>query len=388
VVGPVEAIDAALLQLTVLGQKVFVTDQTHGGDDESIDGPFEFANIAVGDRVAVSGHFTADGQVVATRIESGTPPGRLLLRGILTAMSNGHFAIGDQEIDLSTATLVDFPGGSPLAGDAVLLFTEDQGPGGILAPQEARYTAGNRDPNGTTFFEFNGFVTSSTSPYEFEIEGYNFSGSTLGCDSCNRLSDSSLNLPVGTLVSYFGSTGVKPPPIHTYLSLDSVPRNATILNGRIDSLDPGRGSLIVAGFKVLTSPATHISNDGAPWVGSHTLELSEYRPGDAVTVIGGIRLPPDDVLVADMIGLPDGANTRITTRHFERVDPAIIVMGRSILTDSGTTVTVCDSSGACTVVPSTWLFDNPDLNPRELTIEINTADVPMRAASILVVPEE
>lgn len=388
VIGPVEAIDASHLQLTVLGQRVFVTDQTQGGDDVSTDGLFDFANIAVGDRVSVSGHFTAEGHVIATRIEYNAVPGQLVLRGILMSMPNGQFAIGEQVIDLSAATLIDFPGGTPLAGDAVLLFADDVPQGGVFVLQKARFTGGNRDPSGTTIFEFTGFVTSSPDPHEFDIEGYRFSDSTLGCDSCNRLSNVSAALPVGTAVRYFGSTGYEPPPLHTYLSLNSDSSNDTTLNGRIDSVDPAHRSLIVAGFKVQTSPATHISEDDEPWVGSHTLNIAEYYIGDVVNVIGGAGPAPDNSLVASKIGPPDGAETRVTARQYERADPAIIVLGRSIQTDTGTTVTICDGTGACTAETPTWLFDNADPNPPELTINIDPVAVPLRATHIVAVQDD
>ncbi|MDH4125261.1 MAG: DUF5666 domain-containing protein [Gammaproteobacteria bacterium] len=384
VVGPVEDIDAEHLRMTVLGQRVHIAAQTQGRRNSLIGDSFDFADVALGDRVSVSGHFSADGNIIATLIERDLAPGPLVLRGILFADSDGLFRIGEQRVDLSAAALEDFPGGTPVEGDPVLLLADQEPQAGVLNVQTAQRTGSNWDPSQDESFEFNGFVTASHGPYGgFDISGNNFYYSTWDCLSCIRLADQSRQIAVGTFVTFSNA-----PTGSIDLNPGSPYWNATWLTGPVDSVDIMGAAFTVGGFEVQTNPATHLSAVGDPWVGSDTLQLAELAEGSTVTVRGGIRIvpgparwQPDVRMVASSV-VPGGEGIQVHTQLYRRADPEIIFLGRSILTDENTTLTGCDGNGACVEATPAWLFANTDYFQPVLTIEIDEGSVPLRAKHI------
>lgn len=376
VVGSIASIDEEHLRMTVLGQQVHITGETNF---------VGFADIAVGDVVSVSGHFSADGNIIATLIEREPLPGPQVLRGILVAEPGGQFRIGGQLVDLSAATYEKFPGGTPLPGDAVLVFADQEPQGGVLVVQAARFTGESWDPRGAENFEVNGFITATNGLFDFDIAGHSFYYSTWDCLSCNRLAELSRSVAVGTFVRF-----AKPPSSSIDLQLGSVGWDSMQLTGKIDSIDPQGESFTIAGMAVQTNPASHISADDDLWVGSAMLRVAELGIGNSVTVSGDLRpragadraLEYDDgVLVAGSV-IPAGEGMQIHTQSYKRADPEIIFLGRSILTDAATTVTACDNAGHCFDATPAWLFANDDYFQPVLTIDVDPDAVPLRAIHI------
>ncbi len=384
IVGPIESIDADHLHLTVLGQKVYVTDQTQGDPFPPSGNAFDFASVVVGDYVAVSGHFTRDGQVLATLIEtySGTEP--LLLRGVLTAQTADSYRIGGQLVDFSSAETDGFENGMPISGDTVLVLAGAAPENGVLVAQTLKNAGSSRDAEAQQGRRFllDGFVTANRGGGYFDIAGYRFNYSTWDCKDCAFVSDST----VGKLASYsndhFGTT---------FLNLKPPTWNGTYVIGPISGVDPSGESLTIAGFAVQTNPATVISTGVEPLVSAETLQLADLAVGDIVTVTGGVRLVPgvqhwlpDDRMVAGSIA-PGGDSLQVHTQLYERADPNIVFLGRNIVTDAATTVTACDGDGVCIETTPAWLFENTDYFRPVVTIDVEPGSDPLRAANILAI---
>lgn len=370
VAGPVESVDVAHAWLTVAGQRVHLFGTV--GDVVNL------AGISVGERITASGYFTADGQIVATRIDRDTEAGPIVLRGVLTENQNHEISIGQLQIDLSSSIREGFPGGSPLPGDAVLVFADQPPVGGILTVQIARYAGGdwinNQPQNAERLSKLVGFVTDSRSTTDFDIAGHAYLPNF--CGACNELSRP---VPAGTFVATVEQNGAA--------LLDSPVGGSTVLIGPIDSIDLTGASLSVLGFQIQTSPMTRIVQAAESPLDAEALRIDEFNVGDTVTVAGSLRQAPEDFLYARLLAL-DGQGMRIQADYYDLVvaNRAIEFRGRIISTDATTVVTSCYYD-ACETKDQSWLFSN--MTPRYedyifWTIDIDPAAVPLRAIAVSV----
>lgn len=188
IVGPVEAIDPVHFQLTVLGQRVYLTT----GDSL---GFATLADVAVGDIVTVSGHFTVDGHIAAERLDHYTGPPLWLLRGVLKELPGNRVGIGELEVDLSSAAREGFPGDAPLSGDAVIVFADGPLVNGVLTANSVRCTGGCDSARWDTGLIY-GLVTAWRSPTDFDIDGRTIQPLSCECDT-------GAPPPVGSLVGVY-----------------------------------------------------------------------------------------------------------------------------------------------------------------------------------------
>ena len=369
-IGLVEAIDPAHARFTVLGQTVYVTDRTAQSGTGLQAGSAILVDLAVGDSVAVSGYFSTDGSIVATQVERGVEPGPVLLRGVLASDTDGAFRIGALRLNLSGASLDGFPGGAPLAGDSVLLFA-DQGPqNGTLAVRLVRYATKDYQPAAQEVLT--GFVTTVRENWDFDIGGHGFW--TYACDECDALMDAGKQVASGTFV-----TATKDASNVAHLSLGWTTGDTTGLTGTVEAVDTTTDSVTVLGFHVQTSPATYVSIDAIPWVGSDTLNLAALAIGDTITVRGGLS---GRIIVADRLA-PAESSARIRTTKFVLADPAIVFLGRSIQTDGSTVVVNCQLyTDVCTASDVASLFDSTAQRPSMLIIDVTPAGDEVRATKI------
>ena len=104
--GPIDAIDTAAGRITVLGQPVIITAETHfepGG------GPATLSSLQPGTHVEVSGYPNAEGGIVATFIGASTSPGFASVTGTVMSSDPGAMMleINDLQIDYNQAGLFD-----------------------------------------------------------------------------------------------------------------------------------------------------------------------------------------------------------------------------------------------------------------------------------------
>ncbi len=311
IVGLVEAVDSAALQLTVLGQRVYLDDRTVFDSQRytSVD------DIAVGEVVTISGHFTASGRVLATRIDAYAGDPLFLVRGVLAAASGGRLAIGNLDIDLAAATPEGFPASAPLAGDAVVVFAHAPPVGGVLAATTVRCTGectgAKWDNSGLGFVQ--GFVTAWRSWADFEVDGHPI-----------RLQ--------GCLCSYG-----PPPPVGSLIELNYLageltrgraPPGSIELSGPIENVDLARDQLTVQGTHVQITPGTYVDPD----------LRAHLSAGDSVSVGGGLI---GNTMIAGRIDPRPVDSPDIDTGWFWLRSPEIWVAGQKILTDASTVFKDC-----------------------------------------------
>src|SRR5215469_14296431 len=112
--GPLDEIDLLHGKLVVLGQAVVVEGRTviDGGD---------LSSYKAGDRLTISGHPSASGKVVATRIRPSARTGDFLAIGFVSSANEGlhQLTLGDLVVDYRAAELANFGNASPTAGSLV-----------------------------------------------------------------------------------------------------------------------------------------------------------------------------------------------------------------------------------------------------------------------------
>jgi Domain of unknown function (DUF5666) len=254
IVGPVEAIDAAAGELTVLGQRVAIVASTVF-DDALASG---LAALSVGDTVEVFASLDrASNRYVATRVERRAAGGAFKLRGVV-----GSLSLTARTLTIGTA-VIDWSGVAPtdpataLAPGAALRLALSNVP---AAGRVWRATA----LNGNTAMlpdrdrvEIEGRVSSFTSAARFEVDG-------LVVDAgAATFPNGSAGLVLGAKVEVKGSArgGV--------LVAESVEvkgdgdAGQVELHGSIESVDAPARQFVVRGVRVVWSAATRFDSSTA-----------------------------------------------------------------------------------------------------------------------------
>jgi len=388
-IGPIEAIDLERGRIDVLGQHVYVLDQTRTRVSLSPDiGAFH-----VGDFVAVSGSFTADGDIYATHLTHVEPQG-LLLRGILAAGHGGGLRIGDLAVDLSAAVLEGFPASAPLPGDAVLVRANEPMSGGRLIASSARLTSAVWNVGGENGAAkiLRGFVTASRSPDDFEVGGYRVD--LHACD-CAPLTTAPA---IGTPIEVWPWPGTQP---STPIGLNLPTWRSTVIVGPIDSIDAARGSITVLGSTAQVLPATYVVSSPIPIWELPTPEeellmriptpgsLSELAVGDVVALVGGVRNATigdarnGQLVAGGVFRMYANASAWLSTSLRVIDAQTIRFLGQEILTDASTRVSDC-TYGPCQDHAPNVLFSGARTQyfPPILSIQVNPLARPLRAEAI------
>ena len=168
IIGPLESLDATLKHLIVLGQNVFIKENT--AFDESIDSD-TLVGLTVGSTIEVSGFRNKDDEIIATRIAPHTSGSDVQLIGTVSALdiANMLFNIDRLTVDYSSATLIDLQGGTPVNGQPVLVRGTLSN--GILVVSEIKdVTFVTTTPGARVLL--GGLVTQFTSATDFELNGF------------------------------------------------------------------------------------------------------------------------------------------------------------------------------------------------------------------------
>lgn len=125
-IGPVQSLDGPGKRIIAMGQTVISTTDTFFG--AGID-PQDYAGLAVGTNIEVSGFIRADGAILATRIDRTADGADLQLIGEVENrdLSNLLFTVNRLTVDYSGALVIDLPGGAPGNGMTVKMTGDMEG---------------------------------------------------------------------------------------------------------------------------------------------------------------------------------------------------------------------------------------------------------------------
>jgi hypothetical protein len=352
-VGAIDAIDWHAGTATVLGQRVLLYTSPDWRD----------YTLAVGDRVSVSGFFTATGDIHPTLIGTAHHA-EDAVRGVLQRDGSG-FRIGGLAVDLTAASASGFPASAVLPGDAVRVVGRRDAPGLPLDVTTIEYIGGDFPAAGTTVWQLQGFVTAARTAADFDVAGQR---ALVGNCSCGWFSGP---LPVGAQVS------VRAGAVATGLTIVS-PANVEGHNlvGPIERIDAAAGTLTVLGFTARLQDTTFI-------MGTDT-RLSTWKSDGAAIAVGEwvsltVRRAGDELLAA-LITRPLRNEPSIASWDAELDDPVVRVFGQPISTDSTTTIAFCE--GACGHAEVSKLFSATMTPYTYLEIYLASPEPPLRAVRI------
>jgi hypothetical protein len=337
VIGPVESVDPDHARLSVMSQNVTVTGDTMV-DDASVSAG-GLATIQPGDTVAVSGFFTEYGGVVATRISRRAADSAVLLRGTVFASNPATFRFRVSEFDVyygqADIDLRDFPEGVPKDGDRVMLRSEVAPVNYSLNADSVAFVPRTLGVAENTEVELAGAMT----PYDDSSEIFDVGRfrvhvncATGACGThWQSLRDNALVWIIGTSDEY-GDVQAR------YTGL--VNEGSIALTAAVDAIEPGTRSLTLLGFRVQASVFTQFGDERAG--GTTPKSVEDLQVGDIVTARGTYGGTPG-LLVSSRIVRAPAQDPSLHTWRFQRSDPAIIVLGRSILTNVATMVDRCEN---------------------------------------------
>lgn len=378
VIGPVESVDLDHAQLSVMEQLVSVTGDTIV-DDESVSNGGLTA-IKPGDAVAVSGFFTESGQIVATRISRRAADSAVLLRGSIVASNPAtyRFRVGALDVYYGQADidLRDFPSGVPQDGDRVLLRAR-AAPGHAMlldatavafVPPTLRAEAGAEVELTGAIRLYDESIYDDESSEIFDVAGLRVNlDCTIGaCGSIwQSLEDNALVLVAGKV----DADGV----IRAHY-ISPLYDGQFELTAPVEAIEPGTQALISLGFRVQSTMLTQFGDEQVG--GTPPASVEDLRVGDIVTASGTYGGVPGLLVASRIMRVPAHEPQVVTWAPFERADPAVILLGRSIVTR---TSTVMDNCG--TPIDVRRLFAEPRPDGLVIGLRLPATD-PLEAARV------
>lgn len=366
VVGPVDSVDVSRGRLVVLGQRVSATSGTAvesaTGDVSVLDGGL--TKVEPGRTVAVSGFLTASGEIVASRIARHNSNDGVLLRGFVTAVNSDKstFDVGEVSVGYGQSVLEDFPSGHPAIGNQVLILA-DFAPGSApLQPRTVRFLPPTLEGPANTGVFLEGLITRYVSAADFDVNGV---GVRIDCSDCrNPEALPRLNgrlwlegtLDAKGIVRIQNWNGYGDPVLFS-----AAP---------ITAIDTETGAMTLYGlFQMQPSPITRF-RDGVNIIAVDELHSGDLHVGDVVDVLGDYGGVPGLLLATAIYRYPESwghvdFSISLASERFELADPAIIALGRPIVTKGTTQIDRCgepsDTVSLFSGHPDSVSIELPDL---------------------------
>ena len=330
--GPLESKPTDSLSFYVMGQRVWI-DPEQAASVNGQTGFDTFASLEVGDIVEVSGHTTAEGDILATGIHAGAPAGAYRVTGFArtAGAEPGQFRLGGLTANYGDAKLDGFGPDGPADGDRVLVITDTLPSAGVLQADFVSHSGGL--PRGTTMniVRLNGLVTRFASPEDFDIEGRRVvqAQPQWGDNPTDARRCDMSKAHVGLSSMYMLGLGWGPgelahfgyaicPAGRTYGTEGSSQFGRGSLNvaGIIQSIDEDKRVIRIGGIDLPLQPATlitHFEPTSDPSIGILTpMLLADLHVGDHVGIVseliagrrggtavwvGDGAIPTDDVVI-------------------------------------------------------------------------------------------
>jgi len=264
--GPVESKATDSASMMVMGQRVWF-DSAY--PITGLDG------LAVGDMVEVSGHTTAEGDILASGIHvaNGATGYRVIGFTHELDIEGNRFALGDLLIDYTDATVGGFPDGALTNGQRVLVTAATAPSDGLLRADVVRYAADKPRGSYANFVTPVGLITRYAAPDDLDVEG-------------RQLIRLEHQVDEGVWVAAFCDTDKLHPNLRaTFFSVGNVPASPPLywtaqcppgrrrdeagpasftewpqppleVHGIVEAIDLERRSVQVAGVNLMLHPAT------------------------------------------------------------------------------------------------------------------------------------
>lgn len=160
--GPLESKPTATPSFKVMGQRVWLKNASAVLDAAQ-----------PGDLIAVSGHLTSDGDILATDVRKALGTRNHQLTGLVKAIDSAGsvITIGDLSIDISSAQIGGFRDGGPAVGDRVLIEADEAPVAGLWHADVVRYGAARPRGALANVVRFNGLVTGLGPGSSISVEG-------------------------------------------------------------------------------------------------------------------------------------------------------------------------------------------------------------------------
>ena len=332
--GPVDAIDLPHGRIVVLGQTVFGTNQINVGATTTT-----AETIKVGDRVSVSGHPTASGPIIATRIALSANTGDFLVSGVVQAANPAQhvLTLNGVAIDYGTALLSGAPAGGPTDGERIMVRAVRPANGEVLTATSIADDSIIPGAGIGTVVAMHGIVTQVYSSSLVAVDGYPI-----------RITDSALKTcgttpPVNSDVMLQGVIGTDGTIVaDIYCHGLGTPTAPGLVQGTIQAIDPNYGTISILGFSAQPSPITRVTDSNGS-----VLSLGDLKVGDAIALDGAYLSFPGLIEALGVLRIPGGAQSLVTAGpyHISFADPIFYVAGNPIATDSSTTYSMANGSG-------------------------------------------
>ncbi len=170
--GPLEARLGDSGSFVVMGQRVWL-DTSAEVVDKGVDVHAALAPLALGTVVEVSGHLTAEGDVLATGVHAAGAGGGYFATGIARDVDSvaRQFRLGTLVVYYDALGLAGFAAVGPVEGDRVHVRADAAPSNGVLRASAVRYAGGLPRGAEGTFVKLGGLVTRHDSATDFRVDG-------------------------------------------------------------------------------------------------------------------------------------------------------------------------------------------------------------------------
>ncbi|MEM7018692.1 MAG: DUF5666 domain-containing protein [Pseudomonadota bacterium] len=289
--GPIESINFATGELTILKQQVLVDNLT------AINDPDRLTGLVAGEVVIVSGLLNADGVLYATRLVRNISPSSFRVIGTISNlnMSERLFSIGELRVDYGTAGVLDMIGS---LSNNLNVVVEGQLNEGQLEASSIRSISSEITARANERLEIAGFVTRFISSQDFEVSGIQATTLTTtefvygsGTDLANNI-----RLEAEGTVN---SAGVLELSRVWFRDISAARTRAgqVIVNGNVDSVDSNSNMLIALGVEFETTQTTVFEDR---LTGLTRFSLDNVSVGDTAT-FWGFRLLGENRLIIERL---------------------------------------------------------------------------------------
>jgi hypothetical protein len=276
--GPVQAIDLAGLNFTLLGNVVRVTGTTVFDDRFATP---SLGGLIVGQWVEVSGLRNSVGEVVATRVEPRAANGEIELNGTVTLLDTGArtFRLANTPINYAAAAVSGTLANNVCAEVKGNTFTGTTLNATRVEVKNCALTVANNDVG-----KIEGFVTRFASAADFDVGAQRATTTATTSYVGGVAADLVLNKRI-EIEGTFNASGVL---VGSKIQFKA--DTSTRFEGVIDALDAANRTLRIFGVTVSTSTTTSYDDNSA--VRARPFGFAQLRTGDYVEIRGAEGTAP------------------------------------------------------------------------------------------------